>query len=98
MEGTNVKKTTNDRRKQQDSTNSKSPAVTEITELLDCLSTEINTSSQIHSPITFQGKSVTPKLTQDTLRNCFICFTILGKTELVDCPICLIKGNNNCYR
>jgi len=98
MEATTIKKTTNDGRKQQDSTKSKSPSVTEVTELLDCMSSEINTISQIHSPIKLQVKRVTPKVTLDTSKNCFICSKILGNTELIDCPICFIKGSNNCNR
>jgi len=71
--------------------------VTEVTEAFDCMSTEeINTISQIHSPIKFQRKRVSPKV--NASKSCFICSTVLGKTELIDCPICLIKGSNNFNR
>lgn len=100
MEATNMKKTTNDGRKQHDTTKSKSPSVNPVngvTEVFDCMSTEeINTTSQIHSPIQFQGKRVTPKV--NASKSCFICAKILGKTELIDCPICFIKGSNNFNR
>ncbi|XP_008186333.1 uncharacterized protein LOC100568619 [Acyrthosiphon pisum] len=98
-EATTIKKTTNDEKKQQDTTKSKSLSVnplTEVTELLDSMSTEINTISQIHSPKKSQGKRVTPKVTLDKSKNCFICSTILGKTELIDCPICFIKAHKHC--
>ncbi|XP_060857446.1 histone-lysine N-methyltransferase 2A-like [Metopolophium dirhodum] len=96
MEATTIKKTTNDGRKQKDTTKSKCPSVTDVTELLDCMSTEINTISQIHSPIQLQVKRVTPKVTLDTSKNCCICSKILGKTELIDCPICFIKVHKHC--
>lgn len=83
---TTVKKTTNGSTKKQDTTRS----VNSVTESLDSLSTEIKTISPIHST----GKSVTQK----TSKNCFICSKISGNTELIDCPICLIKGSNNRYR
>ncbi|KAL5238876.1 hypothetical protein ACI65C_006286 [Semiaphis heraclei] len=95
LKATTVKITTYDRRKKQDTTKSKgSPqdlsvnSVTEVTELLDCMSTGINTVAPIHSTV----KSVT----RESSKNCFICSKILGKTELVDCPICLIKAHRHC--
>jgi len=98
IEVTTIKKTTNEGRKQQDTSKSKSPSLNSVTELLDCMSTEMITTSQIHSPIQFQAKRVTPKVTLSTSKNCCICSTILGKTEFIDCPICLVKGSNNCNR
>jgi len=91
----------NDGRKQQDRTESKCPVInplTEVSELLDCSSTEISTTSQINSPLNVQVKSVTPKVTLDTSKNCFICLKILEKTDLIGCLICSIKGNNDCNR
>ncbi|XP_022174070.1 histone-lysine N-methyltransferase 2A-like [Myzus persicae] len=81
---TTVKKTTNGSTKKQDTTRS----VNSVTESLDSLSTEIKTISPIHST----GKSVTQK----TSKNCFICSKISGNTELIDCPICLIKAHRHC--
>lgn len=96
---TTVKKTTNDRRKKQDTTKSKSlpvNPVTEVTELLDSPSTKINTISPVHSPINSPVNSVTTEVTQEISKNCFVCSTVLEKTELIDCPICLIKAHKNC--
>lgn len=37
-----------------------------------------------------------PEIPQEVTPSiCFICSKITVKKELVDCPICMVKGNNN---
>ncbi|KAL4092007.1 hypothetical protein QTP88_026592 [Uroleucon formosanum] len=97
IETSTIKKTTNDRtrvrKKKQITTRSK---ILPVIELLDDLSTEINTKSPIVSPKNSPVKSVTIKDTQEKLRHCFICETISGKTELINCSICLTKAHRDC--
>lgn len=99
IETSTVKKTTNDRtrdrrRKRHTTKAKKSLSVNPVTESLDGSSTEINTISSIVSPPNSPVKSVTPDVTPEKSKNCFICSTITGKTELIDCPICFVRGNN----
>lgn len=99
VESNTVKKTTNDKprdkRKKRQVTKSKSLPVKPVTELLDSSSTEINTISSTGSPVNSPVKIVTPDVTEEKSKSCFICSTISEKSDLIDCPICLIKGNNN---
>lgn len=99
MESSTVKKTTNDRpRDKRRKQHAKSLPIKPETELLDDSSTEeINTLSSTVSPINSPVKIVIPDVTPEKSKSCFICSTISGKTELFECPICLVKGNNN-YR
>jgi len=99
VETSTVKKTKNDRTRIRKKKRVKSKTkILPITELLDDLSTEINTKSPIVSPKNSPVKNDIIEVTQEKLKNCFICATISEKTELIDCPICLIKGNDNYYR
>jgi len=92
-EASTVKKTTNvkTRVKKRKRVTSKSKILS-VTELLDGLSTEDNTKSPIVSPSNSPVKKTVNA--EDPPDGCFICLTISEKSELIDCKICLIRGNN----
>lgn len=73
----------NERKK--DTAKSNGLPVNPETEFLDCSSTEMNAISPIHSPI---NSAVTQKVS----KNCCLCSKMVKKKDLVDCPICNIRG------
>lgn len=91
-EATTVKRTTNDRRRKQDTSKSKSLPVNSVTEPLDCLSVDTSVISPVHSPIKSPVKSATSEVTQELSKMCYLCSKVSENKELLDCQICLIKG------
>jgi len=93
IEASTVKKTTNVKtrvkKKKRVTTKSK---ILPVTELLDDLSIENNTKSAIVSPTNSPVKKIVDA--EDPPDSCFICLTISEKSELIDCKICSIRGNN----
>lgn len=91
-EATIVKRTTNDRRRKQDTSKSKSLPVNPVTEPLDCLSINTSVISPVHSPIKSPVKNSTSEVTQELSKMCYLCSKVSENKELLDCQICLIKG------
>ncbi|XP_029345573.1 uncharacterized protein LOC100166730 [Acyrthosiphon pisum] len=94
-EASTVKKTTNVRtrvkKRKRVTTKSK---ILPVTESLDDLPTENNTKSPIVSPTNSPVKKIV--LAEDPPASCFICLTISGKSELIDCAICSIRAHRHC--
>jgi len=84
-------KNKNNKRK-KDTAKSNGLPVNPETEFLDCSSTEMNAISPIHSPINSAVKHPTPAVTQEVSKNCCLCSKMVEKKDLVDCPICDIRG------
>jgi len=52
----------------------------------------MNGVSPIHSSINSAVKHPTPAVTQEVSKNCCLCSKMTEKKDLVDCPICDVRG------
>lgn len=52
----------------------------------------MNAMSPIQSPINSAVRRPTSAVTQKISKNCYLCSKMIEKKDLVDCPICDIRG------
>lgn len=56
------------------------------------IKTEKSDFSPLDSPSSSPVKRLTPEILQETTNICSICTKFAPKKDLVDCPVCIIKG------